>query len=577
MASVINEAFVPIKVDREERPDVDKQYMQYVQMLTGHGGWPLTVFMTPEGHPFYGCTYLGKEDLIGVCERIRDLWKREGNELANAASNGWKMLQSMSADGERILSGNLKVSPTPLFEYYEDTFDDAFGGFNRHGTKFPMPVSLIFLLHYYKLTGDQTALSMALFTAQKMTLSALHDHLEGGFHRYSVDHEWSTPHFEKMLYDQALLLEAFTELFTITRDRTIYSAMDSIIRYVDSRLKSEHGTFYCAEDADSLDPVLGKKEEGAFALWTVDELKEILAEQDVSLVADTFGISPTGNAVNLPGKNCLNKLKGAVDVESKYENYSQRLEKCLDRLREARNLRPRPDRDEKILTAWNALMISALSKAGIYMEDALKSAIVAFETISSQQPLYRTSGTPACADDYAFLIKAALDLYNVTLTQRYLDKAVELQIEMDKIFALDDAYYYSQPDPDNVLLCQIDDYDGVEPSANSIAVYCLKVLNLLTENEEYKKRYDKIINRFSRQLIDSPNSLPMMMTAMFFDPVVISVPLASSSHCNLLSKYPTIEFLFKQSADSKWQICHNNTCHGPFDTITQVEEYLEKV
>lgn len=516
---------------------------------------------------------------MAVCERIAELWRNKREDICNAADRGFSAIdkiESVIVDGGNDKSVDWSETAKRLVQFYSDTFDDEHGGFlqTRNGPKFPMPTTLLFLTRYHKkYLAEEEALQMATKTASIMVMSALHDHVEGGFHRYCVDRQWSTPHFEKMLYDQALLLEAFTEMYTICGNADLLKGMQSIIDYVKLRLLASNGQFYCAEDADSLNSDM-VEEEGTFATWTAQELRALFNANDYKLICDTFGISNDGNAINLDGKNCLNKLKG-----SRVSDYDEnRLENCLKTLYEIRQRRPRPHRDEKILTAWNGLMISGLAKASLYIPDALGMAERALlNVINTAGNIERTKEQPACADDYAFLIKAALDVHNATLKPEYLEYASRLQDEMNGLFSGNAFYYYSQIDPSGVIMRQVDDYDGVEPSANSIALHNLHCLSLLTCRENDDKFRDKMIEYFTANLRESPMSLPVMLsTVALFEPVLVHVPSEFKQHYALAGRHKQLDLIFTRSSNQWWQICHRQTCQI-FEDIEQVDNYLKNI
>lgn len=586
LASFLNAHFVCIKVDREERPDIDKQYMSYVQATRGGGGWPLSVWMTPQGRPFFGCTFLWKQQLLELCEFLANQWRDSRDKVEGIAEQGHQLVVNMATHAVHhkrpVVQNAVDVQ---LFEHLLRNYDTQFGGFTRKGPKFPTVVNLSFLLDYFKVCKEEKALDMVLHSAKVMIKSGLHDHLEGGFHRYCVDTKWTTPHFEKMLYDQAQLLELFSELATIAKGRDddedeLIAGCNSIISYVTSHLKSTNGTFVSAEDADSLN-ALGVKEEGAFAVWTFDELQQLFPDQvDLDLIVDTFNVKPEGNSDELIGKNILNRLHHNVDsIKAKYDDYDGRLRRCMDLMSKHRNHRPRPHCDEKIITSWNALMISGLVKAAHALNNKiiLDDAINAFNAINST-PLKRTHSSPACADDYSFMVKAALDIHQVTLNEKYLQAAIDLHSEMERLFANDQRYYYNQVDPEGILIRTVDDYDGAEPSANSMASLNLLRLYKITGHDDYEQKLKSLLMAFSGLLSSAPFSLSMMARTVCLnnhDMAVISLPELTPDVVDVLKGFSRQSFVIKQS--QLMQVCRGNTCHVVSEGPGQLEQMLHKL
>ncbi|HEY5227762.1 MAG TPA: thioredoxin domain-containing protein, partial [Opitutaceae bacterium] len=517
IAEVMNAHFVCIKLDREERPDVDRVYMAYLQALTGHGGWPLSVWLTPTLKPFYAGTYFPPEDRQG----------RAGfPTLLRAIARGWKEDRArLIEEGDRVVASlreRAMERPAPeggavvtfaaaagtafekAYQYYAESFDPVHGGFGG-APKFPRPANLAFLLRCAALQGlaseaGTEASGMVARTLAAMARGGIHDHVGGGFHRYSVDAEWFVPHFEKMLYDQAQIAACAVDAWRATDDeRHAWLARD-VLDYVMRDLTDGGGGFYSAEDADSA-PVKGAESvEGAFYVWTTAELGHVLGA-DAAFAASHFGVAADGNVARerdphgeFTGKNILAQARPLGETAARFklgaQEASDLLLSCLERLRGARSGRIRPHLDDKVVAGWNGLMISALAQAAgapaesladrrkAYLEAALRAAdFVQRELMDLPGGLPRRSwrrGTRSgqgFAEDFAFLIQAWLDLYEATFDSDWVWKAEKLQQAMDGLF-WDDArggYFNSAAGAEDVVVRLKEDYDGAEPAATSTA------------------------------------------------------------------------------------------------------------
>ena len=521
VAELLNAHFVPIKVDREERPDVDKVYMSYVQAMTGHGGWPLSAWLTPDLKPFYGGTYFPPEDRHG----------RPGfSTLLRAIANGWeKERDKLVAEGERAISAMREhfvearaVSAEAAeesalheaageafekgFQYFFEAFDPDHAGFGS-APKFPRASNLAFLFRAAALQGVKSeagaeAIKLASLTLQAMARGGIHDHVGGGFHRYSVDAGWFVPHFEKMLYDQAQIAVNCLEAKQATGDERFAWLARDILGYVERELLSPEGGFYSAEDADSADPADPKhKKEGAFYVWAQPELAAIVGE-DAPMLCAHFGIATEGNVPSeldphgeLAGKNILHQRRGILDtartVGLSPQEASDRILAGLEKLRAARAQRPRPHRDDKIIAAWNGLMISAFAKAhqvlGLsatgpdssrFLERATRAAEFLKQELYDDRTgiLYRNwrqgrGSAGAFAEDYACVIQGALDLYEAGFEIRWLRWAEQLQAKMNELFwdETNGGYFNSGVSDPHIVLRLKEDYDGAEPAAGSVA------------------------------------------------------------------------------------------------------------
>jgi uncharacterized protein YyaL (SSP411 family) len=547
VAKFLNEHFVSIKVDREERPDVDKVYMTFVQATTGGGGWPMSVWLTPDLKPFIGGTYFPPEDRGGrpgfmtVLKRIADGWKddRDGIvahgdkvavQLAEAAAQ--TPSKAGGAGSEALLYGLGQLA---------QRFDDEHGGFGS-APKFPQPSILNFLFRMAARDGTgveaQKARKMALFTLEKMAAGGIHDHLGGGFHRYSVDTFWHIPHFEKMLYDQAQLARASVDAFQLTRDPRWENVARDVLDYVLRDMTDKDGGFYSAEDADSL-LEHGKPEhgEGAFYVWTKAEIEHLLGE-DAALFGRFYGVEPDGNAPagsdplgEFRGKNTLIQrldISAAAGLFRKTEaEVAASLEASRKKLFAARAMRPRPHLDDKIIVAWNGLMISAFARASQVLDDprylaaAQRSATFIKANLWRDGALIRSfrqqpSGIAAFADDYAALIGGLLELYRADFDVQWLQWALELQAAMDGRF-LDrehGGYFQTAPGAKDIIFRSKEDYDGAEPAPGSLAALNLLRLAELTDSKELRERAMKTIASAGEQLAQLPSAMTQMLCAV---------------------------------------------------------------
>ena len=523
IAAQLNKNFVSIKVDREEHPDIDHQYMIFVQTVQGSGGWPLSVFLTPEGKPFFGGTYFPPEDspyglpsFTKVITLIRELWSNNKERVIQTADSGVEALQMLSmanlrSDNELSVVENAETLKASL----SNSYDNVFGGFGP-GPKFPMVSNLFFLLAH----GSKDCIDMLLNTLNEMRKRGIHDHVGGGFHRYTVDEEWRVPHFEKMVYDQAQLIDIYSRVARHTSKNWPKKTVIDIVDYCKRRLLSREGGFYSAEDADSLPTHHSKeKEEGAFAVWSTSDVEKAAeTPQDAQLFCVAFGMTSKGNVSpshnprgEFNGKNILFKEHHLSWIANEFSMSIEKVKKSLRetslRLREVQdNVRPRPNLDDKIITAWNGFMISALVTAARRLNEpsfwdlALRTANFVICKDNSELKRSLDSNIEGTSLDYASSIKACLDLYEESLDTKWKQRAIQLQMKMNEKFwdQSDKSGGYRLSTSEFMLAPLKDPYDGAEPCSNSIALGNLsRLARLETENnfnEFYKKQLQFVLN-----------------------------------------------------------------------------------
>jgi uncharacterized protein YyaL (SSP411 family) len=522
VARLMNAAFVNIKVDREERPDIDGIYMTVAQLTTGQGGWPLTILMTPERIPFMAATYIPRENrhgrvgMVNLIPRIQQAWAERRSALLESAASIQQHLESMAAAdfGGRALGTDVLRQG---FSELSASFDRQHGGFGS-APKFPTPHRLLFLLRYWRRTEVDMALEMVDRTLDSLRAGGVFDQVGFGFHRYSTDRQWLLPHFEKMLYDQAMLMLAYTESFEASPDPARERVVREIAEYVLRDLTSPEGAFFSAEDADS------EGEEGKFYVWSLDEVRAVLGEREASHAAAAWGLTPEGNyrdeasgrttGLNIPH---LRSLQEADDL----------LEKARRSLFEHRTMRERPLLDDKVLTDWNGLMIAALARAGRVLSDASlvtaarRSAGFIHATMESSGDLlhrYRDgeAALQANLDDYAFLALGEIELYQSTFEPEHLERAIRLTDAMvDRFLDADrGGFFFSAAGKADLIVRQREVYDGAVPSGNSVALYNLARLARLTGRPDYEKLVSDTASAFSRQVASQPAAFTFFLSAV---------------------------------------------------------------
>ena len=536
VAGLLNAGFVSIKVDREERPDIDGIYMKVCQMMTGSGGWPLTIIMTPDKKPFFAGTYFpkkgrfGRPGLVELLPKVSSQWNTRRNDLQGTADEVTEILEQSteSLRGKELGKETLELA----FQQLSHRYDAKYGGFGT-SPKFPSPHNLLFLLRYWKRTGDEKALEMVEKTLVEMRKGGIYDHVGFGFHRYSTDSEWLVPHFEKMLYDQAMLTMAYVEVYQATGNEDYARTAKEIVTYVLRDLTSAEGVFYSAEDADS------EGEEGKFYIWEYSELKKVLDNVEVELAGKVFNADTSGNFTEeasgrKAGRNILH-LEGPLgELASKFkmpeEEFLAELEAIRKKLFEYREKRVRPYRDDKVLTDWNGLMIAALSKAARaldvpeYADAAERAADLILEKLKdgNGRLLHRyREGEAAIAahvDDYAFMVWGLLELYETTFDLKYLKAAIDLNDEMVAHFwdFLNGGFYFTADDAEKLLVRQKEIYDGAIPSGNSVAMLNMLRLSRITGREQLEEDAGRIAIAFSKDVSRAPIAYTQLMVALDF-------------------------------------------------------------
>ncbi|MBN8711425.1 MAG: thioredoxin domain-containing protein [Verrucomicrobia bacterium] len=534
IAAFMNEHFINIKVDREERPDVDRLYMAFVQATTGSGGWPMSVWLTPEGQPFFGGTYFPPESRYGragfpdILRQIAKLWADDRSRIEAEGSRVVEALREMNSGEKSPAFPDDEITLARAYERFASSFDEEDGGFGG-APKFPRPSVLNFLLRYAgraDLANSQHAIQMALFTLRKMAEGGMRDHLGGGFHRYSVDRHWHVPHFEKMLYDQAQLIVSYTEAWQISREEIFGRIARETADYVLREMTHADGGFFSAEDADSL-LAHGRPEhaEGAFYVWTHAEILGALGNEAGAEFCRHYGVLPDGNAS--AESDPQGEFRGKNILIQREPGDSDSLAASRAALFHLRAARPRPHLDDKILTAWNGLMISALAKAGAalqeptYIAAAAKAALFMESHLTREGRLLRSwrhtaSDIPGFAEDYAFFIQGLIDLYEATLEESWIVRALGLQTLQDELFWDEEGgSYFSSAAGDPLIAVRLkDDYDGAEPSANSISALNLLRLARAMHDDHRETTARRILAAHRVQIAQAPTAVPQMLVAL---------------------------------------------------------------
>jgi uncharacterized protein len=644
VAAVLNEHFVSIKVDREERPDVDRVYMTFVQGTTGSGGWPMSVWLTPDLKPFYGGTYFppsskwGRPGFVEILGEIARVWRAERSkvvESANALTDRLKEVEQ-AAPVWTVPSADALERTVKQFV---DAFDPRYGGFGD-APKFPRPSELLFLLREHARTANVQVRDMVLRTLRAMALGGMRDHVGGGFHRYSVDAGWRVPHFEKMLYDQAQIVLALIEGSQVSGDPFYAEVAEDTLLYVMREMTDPGGGFYSAEDADSIPPEEAAdpnahKKEGAFYLWRTAEIDELLGDA-AEAAKLRFGMEPDGNAPQDPhqeftGKNLLYVARSIEDVATRAGKSNEEIVEILNNARmrmfKERLDRPRPYRDDKILTSWNGLMIAAFARlarvfrglgsdgraAGEpYLETARRAAMFIRERMWSAASgtllrRYRDGHAEidGYAEDYAYLIAGLLELFQADAAPMWLEWAIALQHRQDELF-WDEAsggwFSTTGKDP-TVLLRMKEDYDGAEPTASSVSVHNLLVLSHLVSEPAWQERIERTLKLFGTRLEQMGRGVPMMAAALStyiaglkqvvivegtgdddsldrtvslsYLPFAIQLRVTPEGQRALAGSLPFVEAMRPVEGATAAYVCRAFTCRQPVTTAEALRQELE--
>lgn len=606
VAKVLNKHFISIKVDREERPDIDNIYMNICQVLTGSGGWPLTIFMTPDKKPFFAGTYFPKQDrmgmngLISLLEIISKEWSGNRNKILHSSN---EILDAIKQP-EYMKSGELdENSIEEAFLHFKSAFDDEHGGFGS-APKFPSPQNLFFLLRYWYKTKNENALYMVEKTLDSMYKGGIFDHIGFGFSRYSTDRYWLVPHFEKMLYDNALLAIAYIETYQITRNEKYSKAAVQIFTYILRDMTSPEGGFYSAEDADS------EGEEGRFYTFAFDEIKALLGDDDGSKFCEYYNITAKGN---FDGRNILNLIKSNKEIDTEF------ISKSREKVFNYRNKRVHPYKDDKILTSWNGLMIASLAIGGRVLgkSEYVRASVLAASFIIKN--LIRKDGRllaryregdaaiPAFVDDYAFLVWGLIELYETTYNPEYLKIAVDLNNDLIKYFWDDKnggLFVYGN-DSEQLITRSKEIYDGAAPSGNSVSALNFLRLARLTGNSELEDKSRLILNAFSNSIESYPAgySFSLMVLLYFkskskeiviaaddmnetlndivdiinnkFRPFTISL-LYSNENKEIVNTVPGISDYKTIDGKPTVYICENFSCMAPVTDLVLFKQILQE-
>jgi uncharacterized protein YyaL (SSP411 family) len=617
VAAVMNKYFVCIKVDREERPDIDRVYMTAVQATTGSGGWPMSLWLTPELKPFYCGTYFppdaryGKPGFKELLQRVHDVWETNRDAVVAQAAQiaegigQYTMIGGNGATGKALDDAPLRLG----FEQFHSSYDEVNGGFGG-APKFPRPVALNFLFRYLARTNEVAARDMALHTLRAMGEGGIFDQLGGGFHRYSVDERWLVSHFEKMLYDQAQLVSSYVDAYQTTHDEFYADITRRTCNYVLRDMTSPDGGFYSAEDADS------EGVEGKFYVWTRAEIDKVVGDNTRSDVfCRYYGVEREGNWED--GNNVLHVALTAKETAKLFHKSEMEVNTILDhgrtKLFAAREKRVRPHRDEKILTAWNGLMISALARAAEaldeskYRDAAERAARYLLANRLKDGKLTRTATVPAMVEDYAFLGNGLIDLYETDFDPQWLVIATKLADTMLTQFydAKAGGFFQTDGRDSSIIVRAKEDYDGAEPSGNSMAALLLLRLAQFTDRASYREAAERTLQLFSDHFLRAPNTIPQMLCVLDFylskpkqiviageadradtramlravrerflpNAIVILVD-GSESQRALAKMLPFLEAIKRADGKATAYVCVNYTCQLPTNERSKLVELL---
>jgi len=642
IAEVLNEHFVSIKVDREERPDVDRVYMTFVQVTTGSGGWPMSVWLTPSLEPFFGGTYFpptsrwGRPGFVEVLEEIARVWREEREKVVQSGKAILERLRSLGGTPAGGAVPGAGVLDLAVGEFAA-SFDTRRGGFGG-APKFPRPSELLFLLREHRRTHAEEPKEIVLTTLRAMALGGMRDHLGGGFHRYSVDADWRVPHFEKMLYDQAQLVLAYLEAAQLTGDGFFADVAADTLAYVRRDLTHPEGGFYSAEDADSLPPDAPStshdsptKSEGAFYIWRDEEIGQALAD-DADVFRLRYGILPDGNAPFDPQnefthKNLLYTARSIEEIAQMTGRSAAEVEAALDRARARllaiRSARPRPHLDDKILTAWNGLMIAAFARAARVLEDGASYLVDADRAArflrsrlwrASDETLLRRfrqgdAAVDGYAEDYAYLVFGLLELFQAGGNPSWLEWALTLQRRQDEHFwdPVEGGWYSTTGKDVSVLLRLKEEYDGAEPAASSVSVLNLLTLSHLLGDAAMTQKIERTLAMFGGSAAMRGRAVPMMLAALstyhagmpqivvaggadaadtraltavvrrHYLPTAVVVPLTGTHRGTLAMLLPWTASVRPRDGRATAYVCREFACQAPTTSPGELDTQLEEL
>ena len=550
VAQYLNRSFIAVKVDREERPDVDTVYMTAVHAMGLQGGWPLNVFVAPDRKPFYGGTYFPRQDYTGgigfltLLHRIRESFDGTPERVRRAGEQLTEAIRAMLAPTEGEVPWQ-EAAADRAVRLYRDRFDERNGGLTG-APKFPSSLPLRLLLRHHRNTGDERALAMVELTLRQMAAGGIYDQAGGGFHRYATDTAWQIPHFEKMLYDNALLAVSYLEGYQATGHAEFAKVAREILSYLERDMQAPEGGFYSATDADSLNGE-GRREEGVYFSWTLEELEEALGKEKASLVSACYGVTEGGN---FEGRSVLHRVGSAAELSAQLglpeKELALKLADCRELLYRARNRRPLPLRDEKILASWNGLAVSAFARCGFVLDSpellqaAARGAGFALQHMTAEGRLFHSyqEGAPrgeGFLDDYAFFIAALIDLFEASGELSWLERAQELSSTVRAEFQDRErgGFFMTGPRHEELISREKPAYDGVVPSGNSVMVMNLLRLNALTGDAGLMEQAQATLAAFAAQLVQTPTALSEMLLAVDFlqrtpKEIVIVAPTGST-------------------------------------------------
>ncbi|MDO5293932.1 MAG: thioredoxin domain-containing protein [bacterium] len=609
VADYLNAHFISIKVDKEERPDVDTIYMNVCQAMNGHGGWPLTILMTPEQKPFYAGTYLPKHSrgqmlgLMELLQAINKMWQEDKERIQGTGDSIVEQLRRASQNTESDEEPSKQLFGTAYLAM-KQSYDSKYGGFGR-APKFPTPHNLMFLLRYAATYQDKKALAMVEGTLNGMFQGGIYDHIGGGFSRYSTDDQWLVPHFEKMLYDNALLVLAYAEAYQVTKNELYAYVIQETLQYVMAEMTDECGGFYCAQDADS------EGEEGKYYVFTPEEIKKVLGEEDGTWFNETYQITKQGN---FEGANIPNLIGRAFDL-----NEIKKKKESREKLYQYRLGRMKLHKDDKILTSWNSLMIMAFAKAyqvlgnEFYLAAAKKAYAFINQTMRDENNRlyirYREGHRYGLGnlEDYAFFSLAQIYLYEASFDPAYLLGAVKDAKEMIRLFWDKEAggFYFYGNDAEHLIICPKEVYDGAIPSGNSAAAYVVAKLEKFTRDDEFSDIARRQFKFLAAEIGKYPSAYTFALSAMMIDllegkevvcvlrdeldldelqqllmkyfiPNTVVIPIESHTEDGLKLVAPYIGDYKRSAEESQFYVCENGSCQAPFSGIERLKEYFEK-